>query len=107
MKLGWVAFTIPFMFVYSPQLLMEGTAVEIVMVAGVKAIGVLALATATINYFATRLTLTQRLMAFAGAFLLITPGWETNIAGLALTLLAMTLNFRAHRAEPPPRATTN
>ena len=107
MKLGWVAFTIPFMFVYSPQLLMEGTAVEIVMVAGVKAIGVLALATATINYFATRLTPVQRVMAFAGALLLITPGWETNIAGLVLTFVAMGLNLRAHRAEPSPPATTN
>ena len=106
MKLGWVAFTIPFMFVYSPQLLMEGTAVEIVLVAAVKAVGVLALATATINYFATRLSLTQRLMAFVGAFLLITPGWETNIAGLAITLLAMALNLRRHRT-PPPSATTS
>ncbi|MGL4413759.1 TRAP transporter permease [Roseinatronobacter monicus] len=105
MKLGWVAFTIPFMFVYSPQLLMEGTAVEIIVVGVVKAVGVLALATATINYFATGLTLTQRLMAFAGAFLLITPGWETNIVGLILTLLAMTLNLRAYRAEATRDAT--
>ncbi|WP_170207165.1 TRAP transporter permease [Roseinatronobacter monicus] len=105
MKLGWVAFTIPFMFVYSPQLLMEGTAVEIIVVGVVKAVGVLALATATINYFATGLTLTQRLMAFAGAFLLITPGWETNIVGLILTLLAMTLNLRAFRAEATRDAT--
>lgn len=97
MKLGWVAFTIPFMFVYSPQLLLEGTPLEIMLVATVKAIGVLALATATINYFATGLSVAQRVMAFAGAFMLITPGWETNIAGLALTLAAMILNLRAHR----------
>ncbi|MBK5926565.1 TRAP transporter permease [Rhodobaculum claviforme] len=102
MKLGWVAFTIPFMFVYSPQLLMEGAPLEIAMVATVKAIGVLALATATINHFACALSVAQRVMAFGGALLLITPGWETNIAGLVLTGLAMVLNLRAHRAATAP-----
>lgn len=97
MKLGWVAFTIPYMFIYSPQLLMEGEPLEIIVVAIVKAIGVLALATATINYFATKLTLLQRLLAFGGAILLITPGWQTIIVGLVLTAAAMVLNLRDHR----------
>ncbi len=101
MKLGWVAFTIPFMFVYSPQLLMEGSAPEIIGVALVKAVGVLALATATINYFATRLSVQQRVMAFAGAGLLIAPSWQLNLAGLAVTGLALVLNMRAAAAPAP------
>lgn len=104
MKLGWVAFTIPFMFIYSPQLLMVGTPVEIVTVSLIKAVGVLALATATINYFSTRLTIVQRIMTFGGAALLIATDWRINVAGLLLTGVALALNVRASRMAPQQTA---
>ena len=99
MRLGWVAFTIPFMFIYSPQLLMEGAPHEILAVLLVKAVGVVGLAAATTNYFATGLTLVQRGLFFISAILLIAPTWEINIAGLLVAAAAATSNVRTHRLQ--------
>ncbi len=98
LRLGWVAFTIPFMFVYNPELLFRGEPLDIAVTFAFKAIGVVALAAATISWWSVGLSLVQRVLAFAGAFLLITAELWLNLAGLGAVAAALVLNLRAARA---------
>ncbi len=98
LRLGWVAFTIPFMFAYNPELLFRGEPLDIAVTFAFKAIGVVALAAATISWWSVGLSAVQRVLAFAGAFLLITAELALNFAGLAAVALALVLNLRAARA---------
>ena len=67
MKLGWVAYVIPFMFVISPPLLMEGAAWEIVAAIVTSMIGVYFFSVTVVGYFSRLLGVAQRcLLAAAG-----------------------------------------
>ena len=67
MKLGWVAYVIPFMFVISPPLLMQGAAWEILLAIVMSMIGVYFFSVTVIGYFSRGLDTIQRaLLAAAG-----------------------------------------
>jgi TRAP transporter 4TM/12TM fusion protein len=91
-KLALAGFIVPFMFVYSPALillntdLLDGLRVALGACAGVFLIGV-----ATEGWLFTGVPAILRIVAYAGAFLLIDGGLFTDLLGLAglLFLLAM------------------
>ena len=88
-KLAIAGFIVPFMFVYSPELmlvnttLLEGLRVSITAVIGVFLIGV-----AAEGYLFAPAALWLRLVATVGALGLLHPGWQTDIVG-AVVLLAV------------------
>ncbi|NLG86259.1 MAG: TRAP transporter permease [Firmicutes bacterium] len=91
-KVGWTAFRmslagfiIPFIFVYSPALMLHGTSVPNIIIAVITSIiGVISLAAATQNYLLQALNIIQRVMLFAAALTLIIPGLLTDLIGLGL-----------------------
>jgi TRAP transporter 4TM/12TM fusion protein len=87
-RIALPALIVPFMFVYSPELLLQGSFVDIVLVMVPTLIGLLAVSVALIGYLSGPLRPWQRALAFAGGVLLIFPGWETNVAGIALLVAA-------------------
>ncbi|NQU70000.1 MAG: TRAP transporter large permease subunit, partial [Rhodospirillales bacterium] len=60
MKLGWVAYVIPFMFVISPPLLMQGAVWEILLAIAMSMIGVYFFSVAVVGYFSRHLGVIQR-----------------------------------------------
>jgi TRAP transporter 4TM/12TM fusion protein len=97
-KVGWTAFRlalagfiIPFIFVYHPVLLfIGGTPLEIALAVVTSVIGVLALGCSLQNYMFTHTNILQRVALFAAALVLIMPGVQTDIIGLAV-LIAIAL----------------
>ena len=87
-RIALPALIVPFMFVYSPELLLKGSAIDIVLVMVPTLIGLLAVSVALIGYLSGPLRPWQRALAFAGGVLLIFPGWATNVSGIALVILA-------------------
>ncbi|HHY91921.1 MAG TPA: DUF3394 domain-containing protein, partial [Firmicutes bacterium] len=90
MKTGWTAvqiglaaFIVPFMFAYSPCLVLIGSVGEIVLASITATIGVVSLAAAIQGWFLTRATLWERAIYLASALLLIKPGLVTDLIGLA------------------------
>lgn len=82
-KIAIAAFVVPFIFVYSPQMLMLNAAwYEVVLIAVTALIGMFGLGMGVEGYYDSKLNIIQRLMAVAGGLLLIIPGLVTDAIGL-------------------------
>ncbi|MDR5906977.1 TRAP transporter permease [Franzmannia qiaohouensis] len=83
-KIGLAAFIVPFMFFYSPAILMEGSGMQILRVAVTATIGVVMLAAAVQAWYFGAVKAWQRLLLLGGAICMIYGGIYTDIAGLAV-----------------------
>ncbi|MEW5913495.1 MAG: TRAP transporter permease [Thermodesulfobacteriota bacterium] len=83
-RLSLVIFIVPYMFVHNTALLLVGDIGQILQVCITAFLGVVALAYATQNYMFGKLNLFYQLPLFAGSWLLIYPGWTTDIIGAGL-----------------------
>ena len=103
MKLGWVAYVIPFMFVISPPLLMDGTVIEILTTIVTSMIGVYFFSVTVVGYFSRRLSMAQRcLLAAAGIGAMIphgvlTHGVWVNVAAITLGIALLLREYFAGR----------
>ncbi len=105
MKTGWAAWTfalagflLPYMFIYNPPLLFEGPWHDILLSFVTGSIGVICLGAAVIGYFVSSTRTEERLLLFAASFLLIKPGWITDILGLACLAVTLVLQVRRRSA---------
>ena len=104
MRFGWFAYLVPFLFVLSPSLLMEGGAFEVIAAAVTAAGGVWLVSIAIMGYFVRELGLPLRvLFGLAGAALLIPgSGFEgaelTDLAGLVVGALLIGREVMVSRA---------
>lgn len=84
MTLAFAGFVVPFMFVYGPSLLLDGTVAQILVAVGTGVAGVTALAAAAMGYARGALGPLQRLVLASGAGALIFPGLWTDAFGLVV-----------------------
>ncbi len=84
------AFLIPYIFIFSPQLLMINAPwYEILQMTITALIGMFGVAMALQRYYRSKLNPLQQLMALAGGLMLIAPGLLTDAAGIGLIALVM------------------
>ena len=76
-KFGIVAFIVPFFFAYQPALLWIGTLPEVITAMGIQ------------GQSRRPMSWPSRILAIAGAVLLIYPGTMTDIIGLVLIVISM------------------
>lgn len=70
--LGWTAFVVPFLFVYSPSLLMQGSASEIFLAVVTGMAGIVMITAGSIGFLLRRMGFVSRVLAgVSGALLLI------------------------------------
>lgn len=93
-KLGLTGYIVPFMFVYSPALIMQGSVGEIVFAALSAVVGVTFLSAGLHGYLTHHLKMPERFLLVAAAFLLIYQGLLTDAIGLALAAVAFLLQRR-------------
>ena len=98
MRLGAVLYIVPFMFVYSPALLMIGSWPEIVLAGASAAVGVFCLAAGLQGWLRGRATPVDRALLIGAAVLLIAPRPVADTGGLAL--LAATYGLQWMRRTP-------
>lgn len=63
MRVGWAAFILPFIFVSSPALLLDGGSLEIFSTTALAAVGIGAVTVAIVGYWSTKLSAALRLAA--------------------------------------------
>jgi len=80
-KLGIVAFIIPFMFVYEPALLMEGSLYTVATACITAIIGVISLAGGMQKWMLIRANLFEQILLIGGGLSLIYPGMLTDMLG--------------------------
>lgn len=100
-RLGIVAFIVPFMFVYQPELLLGGSWLSVVLALATAVIGVVALAGGLEGWLLLKATWIERLLLGAGGLLMIKPGLYTDVAGVALLLF---VTWRQSRRKRRARA---
>lgn len=88
-KLGITAFIIPFMFIYGPSLLFQGSISEILGSSATALFGVTVLSFGMQGQmFSVRLAAIERILMVAAALLLIDPGLTTDLIGMSLVAAA-------------------
>lgn len=106
-RVGWIAFVVPFLFVADPGLLMQGTWADIALALVVAIVGTWAIAAGLSGYLVGALTAAERAGAvIAGAVILLSrmDGMPAEImlaAGGAAALLLYGYNWRRARTSRP------
>jgi TRAP transporter 4TM/12TM fusion protein len=101
-KLGLAAFIVPFMFVYSPGLLMEDTWGNIVHNAITACIGMYLLAAGVQGWFFGRMAVWSRVVLLAAALTMIEGAWHTDLIGIGLGVALFLWQRRMATTEPEP-----
>lgn len=89
MRLGFIAFVIPFFFVYHPELLLTGTPAAIMIAVFTSACGVLLVGGALEGFMRVSITRWERVGMLVAGFSLIFPGTVTDVGGLLLALVVL------------------
>ncbi|GAB6154026.1 TRAP transporter permease [Desulfosporosinus burensis] len=102
-KVGWTAarlasagFLIPYIWIYSPALIAQGSIGEILGALVTATVGIIALACAVQGYMLKTTNILQRILLFVAAFGLIKPGLITDTFGI-LVLIVVFLWQRIQR----------
>lgn len=101
LKLGIVAFIVPYMFVYQPALLGIGETPEIIWAAITAIIGVIGIAGGMQSWLLCSTSAWERAFLLIGGLTLIYPGLSTDIIGFGAPLL------RRRRPDAPPQESTH
>lgn len=86
-RLGLIAFVVPYFFVFRPELLLVGSAVSIVIAVFTSAVGVLMVAGALEGFMRAPIGRWERLLMFAAGIGLIYPGVASDIFGALLAII--------------------
>ena len=92
MRLGIVGFLVPFFFCYSPELLLIGKPVDIILATISALIGVITLSAGLEGWLFRKLNIILRIFLIIGAVMMIYPGLKTDIVGICLIILVCVLN---------------
>jgi len=82
--IGLAAFVVPFMFFYSPALLMQGSWTAILQVFVTASAGIYLLSASVEGWFFGRTNLVVRALVFVAALMMIKGGWLTDGIGFAI-----------------------
>jgi TRAP-type uncharacterized transport system fused permease subunit len=97
-RTAFVAFVIPFMFVYRPALLMLGSWTEILYDVAIATTGVVVFSVALEGYARRRLGAAERALAFAAGFALLVPHPLFDLAGVSLVAVLAAMQWIGHRS---------
>jgi TRAP-type uncharacterized transport system fused permease subunit len=106
LKVGWLAYVVPFLFVYSPPLLGEGSWIAILWAVGTAMVGIVLVSSGIVGFHGVRLSPPLRLAYLVvGALVILNPGEEqVPVLGMVSNTLAPLalayLGYRWLRARP-------
>jgi TRAP transporter 4TM/12TM fusion protein len=93
-RLGIVAFIVPFLFVYQPELLLIGEPLAVALAIPTAALGVIALAAGLEGWLLMQAAWWERVLLAGGGLLMIVPGFYTDVAGLVLAAIPLVHQWR-------------
>jgi len=96
-KLGIVAYIVPFLFVYNSGLLLKGNPGEIALAIITTAVGFSFLAVAIQGYLFRKLPVLNRISFSIGAILLLWNNWISEIIGIAIIITLLLYEWRKRR----------
>jgi TRAP transporter 4TM/12TM fusion protein len=101
-RLGIAAFIVPFMFIYSPQLLMQGGWTEIALAVVTASIGIFLLASSVQGWFAgRRANYLTKVLLIAAALFSIDADIKTDLIALAIIAVAVAVQILMVKKDDP------
>ncbi len=106
MRFGWAAYIVPFLFVYSPAILMQGSVVDIITVTATSLFGIWLVCAAMTGFFTRLLSLQKRILFAAAGIMLLSPHQASdlmlyiNIAGALAGIALIALELQKRGQEP-------
>lgn len=102
LRLGFVAWLVPFMFAYYPNLIgLNGVNATFAIHVATALVGVVAFSAAIEGFALTRATALQRLLFAVGGVALLYPAPWLSLAGLGVLLVGLFLNWQSGRGAAP------
>lgn len=103
MRFGIVCYLVPFVCLFAPQLLLVGTTAEIIESTITAILGVVMLSAGLEGYLIGDANIVERFMYLAGGILLFIPGIQTDIIGIILAIIPVTMQFlrKKRKANQP------
>jgi TRAP transporter 4TM/12TM fusion protein len=98
-KFALAGFVVPYMFVYGPAMVLEGSWWEILLALASGLLGTFALSAAVQGYFLGNLKYTLRVALIVVALLLLKPGWLTDAAGMGALIGVYVVQARRTGAQ--------
>ena len=97
-RLAITAFIVPYIFVYSPQMLFIDTDIlTVIRITITSIIGIVGVASALEGYMSCKMSWPERIAAAAAGLMLIEPSWQTDIVGILL--IAAIIIFQRYKAK--------
>lgn len=106
-KLCASGFIVPFIFAYSPELLLIGSWSDIALAVPSAIVGVCVISIVVQAFWLTRMCWYEQILALTGALLTIFPGLRTDIAGFVLIAIVFVSQRRRLRREPLPTSVSS
>jgi len=101
MRLGMPLFVLPFIFVYDPALIMEGTVLQIVERVSLTLIAIWAITSAFESwiYKVGLIGVPSRIAVALGGVLILVPDWPTSLigGGILIAVIGLNLKFGRHK----------
>jgi TRAP transporter 4TM/12TM fusion protein len=103
MRFGWSSYIVPFLFVYSPAILMKGSVLDIVLVTATSLFGIWLICAAMTGFFTSVLSIGKRAAFAAAGIMLLSPHQVSdlllwiNILGAAAGIALLAHELKARR----------
>lgn len=94
MKFAIAGFIVPYMFVYGPPLILEGNPSDVLFALITGLLGTMTLSAAIQGWFWGNLSYPKRGYLLGLSLLLIKPGWQSDLIGLALFLPLLVFQWK-------------
>ncbi|MDQ0257078.1 TRAP transporter 4TM/12TM fusion protein [Evansella vedderi] len=101
LRLGLVAFIVPYLFVYGPQLLFEGPLLNVLYAAFTSIIGVFVLSVALEGFLKSHIKLLARLLMLTSAVLMMHVDYVTDIIGVVIATFILFIELKVKKNENP------
>ncbi len=101
-KLALSGFIVPFVFVYHPELLLQGSTAEIIRAFIMTALGIFSLSIALTGCFRGRINLIQRAVLICSAVLLVVPNSSLQLLGVGISLAGLIWAFFIYKPVISP-----
>jgi TRAP transporter 4TM/12TM fusion protein len=104
MRFGWSSYIVPFLFVYSPAILMQGSVIDIVVVTATSLFGIWLVCAAMTGFFTRVLPIQIRVLFALAGIMLLSPHQASefmlwiNIAGALAGMALIAYELKARRA---------
>jgi TRAP-type uncharacterized transport system fused permease subunit len=101
-KLAIAAFIVPYIFVFSPSLLLiNATLIQIIQMIITSVIGMIGIGAAVEGWYWTHTAWWERIALFIAGLLLIDPGMITDIIGIVIFGLITAIQYYKSKADRP------